>query len=341
LKFQTFNSLRSSLTAAAFVAVVLGAGAACASKGESVSKENEGRAVAPAASPTPAATAARAGSEESADAELSARLKAVGERAGGEFGAAVVHVETGRAAEAGGTRPLALYSVFKLPLAVAVLKDVEAGSLSLDQKVRVEPADASPGVKANAELWSRTTERSVGEMLELSLVRSDNTSSDQLLKLVGGPAAVTSHMRALGLGRIDVRSSVKAILSLGGAQNTGSATDLARLLSMLQKGEALGAGQTALLLELMSRAQTGERRLRAGVPPGTPVAEKTGTGAPGTSTNDVGLVTLTDGTHLAVAVLVSGSKLSVEEQEKLIAEVARAAYEAYAAPNAGAASPRK
>jgi beta-lactamase class A len=111
---------------------------------------------------------------------------------------------------------------------------------------------------------------------------------------------------------------------------------------MIQKGEALAGPQRDLLLELMGRAQTGERRLRAGVPAGTPVAEKTGTGAPGTSTNDVGVVTLPDGGHLAVAVLLSGSKLSLEEQEKLIAEVARAAYEAHVTDAAApAASPRR
>ena len=327
----------SNFRAVAALAVVLTAGAACASKGESVAPRNESPAVAPPTQ-TPAADA-------DAYAELSARLRGIGERAGGEFGAAVIHVETGRAAEAGGSRPLALFSVFKLPLAVAVLKEVEEGRLSLEQKVRVEPADVSPGVRANTELWSRTVERSVREMLELSLVRSDNTSSDQMLKLLGGPAAVTSRMRALGLDGIEVRSSVREFLSKGGQQNTGTATDLARLLVMLRKGEVLQPPQLALLLEMMGRAQTGERRLRAGVPAGTPVAEKTGTGAPGTSTNDVGLITLPgDGGHLAVAVLVSGSKLSVEEQEKLIAEVARAAYEAHAGPNAGAAaaaSPRR
>jgi beta-lactamase class A len=321
--------MRTRLTAAAFF-LVLTACAACASKGEHVAPGNENAAGAQALSQTPAAAAARTDRNGSAGAELSARLKAIGERAGGEFGAAVVHVETGRAAESGGSKPLALYSVFKLPLAVAVLKDVEEGRLTLEQKVRVTPEDVSPGVKANTDLWARTVERSVREMLELSLVRSDNTSSDQMLKLVGGPAAVTARMRALGLSGIDVRSSVREFLARGGAQNTGTATDLARLLVLLQKGEALGAEQTALLLELLGRAQTGERRLRAGVPAGTPVAEKTGTGAPGTSTNDVGLVTLPgDGGHLAVAVLVSGSKLALEEQEKLIAEVARAAYESH------------
>lgn len=339
-------SERVASVASAIVVLAAVAGAACTPGTGARKNESPG---APAASQTPAATAARAEAAARVGAELSARLKAIGERAGGEFGAAVIHVETGRAAEAGGAKPLALYSVFKLPLAVAVLKDVEDGRLSLEQKVRVEPADASPGVRANTELWSRTTERSVREMLELSLVRSDNTSSDQMLKLVGGAASVTSRMRALGLAGIDVRSSVREFLSRGGAHNTGTATDLARLLVMLQKGEALAAPQSALLLELMGRAQTGERRLRAGVPAGTPVAEKTGTGAPGTSTNDVGLVTLPgDGGHLAVAVLVSGSKLSLEEQEKLIAEVARAAYEAHvtstvanAGAAAGAASPRR
>jgi len=324
------------LKAAAFVVVMTVCGSACAPKGEPGVADNGGRAAAPASSPSPAA--ARPDPSRIIDVGLSARLKAVGERAGGEFGAAAIHVETGRVAEAGGAKALPLYSVFKLPLAVAVLKDVEEGRLSLEQKVRVEPADASPGVKANAELWSKTVERSVGEMLELSLVRSDNTSSDQMLKLVGGPPAVTNRMRALGLKGIDVRSSVKEFLSQGGAQNTGAALDLARLLVLLQKGEVLAPPQVSLLLELMGRAQTGERRLRAGVPAGTPVAEKTGTGAPGTSTNDVGLVTLPDGGHLAVAVLISGSKLALEEQEKLIAEVARAAYEANAAPNAGAAA---
>jgi beta-lactamase class A len=327
--------MRNRLTVAGFV-VVTACGAACASKGESVAPGNESRVGAQASSPAPAA-AARTETGGSVEAELSARLKAVGERAGGEFGAAVINVETGRLAESGGAKALALYSVFKLPLAVAVLKEVEEGRLSLGQKVRVEPSDASPGVKSNTELWSRTTERSVREMLELSLVRSDNTSSDQLLKLVGGPAAVTGRMRALGLKGIDVRSSVREFLAQGGAQNTGVAIDLARLLVLLQKGEALAAPQLELLLGLLGRSQTGERRLRAGVPPGTPVAEKTGTGAPGTSTNDVGLVTLPGGGHIAVAVLLSGSKLSLEEQEKLIAEVARAAYEAHVTSTVGSA----
>jgi len=83
-----------------------------------------------------------------------------------------------------------------------------------------------------------------------------------------------------------------------------------------------------VLLAVMARTTTGDRRLRAGVPAGTPVADKTGSGP--STTNDVGIVTLPDDKgHLAIAVLLDGSKLPAKQQEDLIAEVARAAYDAH------------
>ncbi|HEV7890105.1 MAG TPA: class A beta-lactamase [Pyrinomonadaceae bacterium] len=264
-------------------------------------------------------------------AGLAARLKAICERAGGRCGVAVTHVETGRGAAFEGDTRLPLYSVFKLPLAVAVLKEVEEGRLQLDQKVRVEPEEAAPGTKANSDLWVKASDRTVRELLEFSIIRSDNTSSDKLLELVGGPEAVTRRMRALGLLNIEVRATVKEFLKNQGKEahpNTGTPADLARLLALLQKGEVLAAPQLEVLLGFMGRAVTGDRRLRAGPPAGTPVADKTGTGP--STTNDVGLITLPDNRgHLALAVLLDGSKLTTEKQEDLIAEAARAAYDAH------------
>lgn len=85
----------------------------------------------------------------------------------------------------------------------------------------------------------------------------------------------------------------------------------------------------------MQRATTGLHRLRGDLPRGTVVADKTGSGEPDAVTqvakvtNDVGIITLPGRGHLAIAVLVSGSKLPDADQEKLIAELARAAYDAY------------
>jgi beta-lactamase class A len=157
-----------------------------------------------------------------------------------------------------------------------------------------------------------------------------------MLELVGGPPAVTERMRALGLQNIEVRSNVREFLRSEEAHpNTGSAEDLARLLARLQRGEVLQPAQSEVLLGLMARAITGQQRLRAGVPAGTPVGDKTGTGP--ATTNDVGIITLPEGRgHLAVAVLLNGSKLSAAEQERLTAELARAAYDAHVArPAAG------
>jgi beta-lactamase class A len=313
---------RSPLVFAVAVAVTF---SACLNRAETPTQVP----VATTASPQP--TASAPAPQTGGDAELAARLKDICERAGGRCGVAVTHVETGRSAAFEGERALPLYSIFKLPLAVAVLKDVEEGRLQLDQKVRVEPEEAAPGTKANSDLWLKPSNRTIRELLEFSIVRSDNTSSDKMLELVGGPEAVTRRMRALGLQNIEVRSSTKEFLKSKDAHpNTGTAGDLARLLALLQKGEVLASPQLEVLLGFMGRVITGDRRLRAGPPKGTPVADKTGTGP--STTNDVGIVTLPgEKGHLAIAVLLDGSKLSAEKQEDLIAEVARAAYNAHVA----------
>jgi len=280
--------------------------------------------------PPEAARVAEPDSNEPFDAELAVRIKALSKRAGGTVGVAIIHVETGRSVTLEGAKQLPLYSVFKLPLAVSVLKNVEENQLALEKKIRVTPEDVAPGSQFNLDLWRKPVERSVRELLEVSIVRSDNTSSDKLLELVGGPAGVTQRMRSMGFANIDIHSSTREFAAHRANPNTGSAEDLARLLAQLQTGEILASPQLELLLGFMRRAMTGEKRLRGNLPRDTPVADKTGTGEAGSNTNDVGLITLPEGKgHLAMAVLISGSRLTAEAQEKLIAELARTAYDAH------------
>ena len=287
--------------------------------------------------PTPktAAKIAEPWRPESFSADLAERLRVISSRAGGTVGVAVIHVETGQVVSIEGARQLPLYSVFKLPLAVSVLKSVEENRLLLEKKIRITPEDVVPGSQFNRDLWRKPVERSVRELLEVSIVRSDNTASDKLLELVGGPAAVTARMRSMGFANIDIHSSVREYVAQRTNPNTGSAEDLAHLLAQLQDAHILLPPQLEVLLGFMGRAITGEARLRGTLPKGTPVADKTGTGEAGSSTNDVGLITLPEGKgHLAMAVLISGSKLPAEKQEKLIAELARVAYDAHVSPPA-------
>jgi len=270
------------------------------------------------------------------DAELSERLRKLCETSGGKVSVAVVHVETGKLAVVDASNELPLYSVFKVPLAIAVLKDIEEGRLKFDQKIHIGADDVAPGFRGNTERWQKPVDMTIKQLLELSIVESDNTSSEKLLQLVGGPLAVTERMRAFDLQQINIKTTIKDFVATRNNPNTGSALGLVNLLSRLQRGELLQPSHTELLIGFMERAKIGLHRLRGNLPPGTRVADKTGSGElnPKTnaanSTNDVGLITLPNGRgHLAMAVLLHDSPLADEQQEKLIANLARVAFDSY------------
>lgn len=266
---------------------------------------------------------------EAADSALTQRFKTLSKSAGGDIGVAVVHVESGRTADFESKKELPLYSVYKLPLAITVLQEVEKKNLSLEKKIQVTPDDVAPGSQFNTNLWRQPVDKTVAELLEFSIVRSDNTSSDKLLQLIGGPAGVSERMRTFGFSNIDIKYSSREVVAHRDKPNKATASDLAQLLAKLQKGELLQPPQFSLLFGFMERARTGgERRLRANLPAGTQVADKTGAGE--NTTNDVGLITLPEGKgHLAMAVLINDAKISIQAQEKLIAELARAAYDSF------------
>jgi beta-lactamase class A len=282
------------------------------------------------------ATAAVATQNQVAQA-LEQRLKNISDGSQGTVGLTVVHIEGGKTISINGQAQLPLYSVFKLPLAIAILKDVEENRLRLDQKVHATPAEIVAGTPGNTALWEKPVTYEVRQLIDFSIARSDNTSAEKLLELVGGPNKVTERLRSLGFQNLDIHSTVAEYVKSRENPNTGSADDLAKLLVQLQQGKLLQPAHTKLLLGFMERATTGLHRLRADLPDGTVVADKTGSGEKddvtqaAKVTNDVGIITLpANRCHLAIAVLVSNSKLSDADQEKLIADVARAAYDAYA-----------
>ncbi len=268
--------------------------------------------------------------------ELERRVKTISDGAQGAVGLSVIHIETGRTISINGNSQLPLYSVFKLPLAIAVLKDVEENRLRLNQKVHVVPAEIVPGTPGNTALWQKPIDVTIEQLIDYSIARSDNTSSDKLVQLVGGALKVTERMRSLGFQNLDIHSTTGEYVKTRQNPNTGAADDLAKLLVQLHQGKILQPVQQNLLIGFMQRATTGLKRLRGDLPKGTLVGDKTGSGEQDAitrtakATNDVGIVTLPSGRgHLAIAVLVSGSKLPDAAQEKLIAELGRAAYDAY------------
>jgi beta-lactamase class A len=114
-------------------------------------------------------------------------------------------------------------------------------------------------------------------------------------------------------------------------QNSATPKAAVELLGLFYQGKNLSATSRGLLLQWMVETETGLHRLKGMLPPQTVVAHKTGTsgtvGGVSAATNDIGLITLPDGRHLAIAVFVSDARGQESARESVIAQIARSAWD--------------
>ncbi len=229
-----------------------------------------------------------------------------------------------------------MQSVFKLPLAIAVLHQVEQSKFTLDQPVRFLPSDRILP-HAHSSLWDKYPNANVDvplrELLRLSVSLSDNVAADILLRLAGGPAVVDRYIALLGVRGFHLVDDEKALHEQRDLQyrNWFEPAGAVELLRVIDERSPLNAADTALLREMMT-APAEKTRLGAELPKGTLVEHKTGTsdvyGGLARANNDIGLIPLPDGRELAVAVFVTDSRADEATISRVMAEIGRAAYEA-------------
>jgi beta-lactamase class A len=261
-----------------------------------------------------------------------ASLQTIAAPAGGTVGFAALDLASGRTLGLNERKAFPTQSVFKFPIAIEVLRQADAGKLALDRVVALDKGDAREGVNTPIAVPGKAT---IGQLLEAMVVHSDNVSCDKLLSLVGGPRAVDARMRALGIDGIVIRFT-ELEMGAGKGDNTATPTAMVALLAKLARGQlGLSPAAAKLLDKLLLDTATGPRRIKGGLPAGTPVAHKTGTSRTRDgrtdATNDVGLVTLPSGNRIAVVVFVSASPADEATRERTIADLARAAYDRFGA----------
>ena len=177
-------------------------------------------------------------------------------------------------------------STMKIPVMIEVLRAVDAGRLSLDQRVLLvnrfhSIVDGSPyaldsGSDSDSSVYARVGSRvAVRDLLEQMIVRSSNLATNALIALVGAEQAqVSAH--ALGATHMRVLRGVEDGKAFSaGRNNTTTSADLATLLEHVERGDALFAGSARLMKEILLRQEFNDE-IPAGVPKGTPVAHKTG-----------------------------------------------------------------
>jgi len=243
-----------------------------------------------------------------AEAELAAlaALAALEDRYNAKVGLYGRDLASGRTLAYRADDLFATCSAFKAYVAAQILQKSQSGELRLTDQVYIDPAVfipvASPMTEPNLGGWMP-----LSELCAAAVRQSDNTATNLMLELLGGPPSVTQFARSVGDDRtwmvrweLDLNTAYP-----GDPRDTSSpramGTGFANMLSS-DRNPVFDEPHRAQLEEWMRTIVTGDNRIRAGLPPGWSVADKTGAGDYA-STNDIGVAYGPDGERLALAVM--------------------------------------
>ena len=260
--------------------------------------------------------------------KLTADIARIEKESGGRLGVAVLDTGTEARAVHRADERFPMCSTFKLLAAAAILARVDAGKERLDTRVRFEARD----VVVNSAM---TKDRaggegiSVAELCEAAMIVSDNTAGNLLLARLGGPQGLTAYARSLGdmVTRLDrIEPDLNEAIP-GDPRDTTSPAAMLSNLRTLVIGDVLSASSKDQLTRWLIGNKTGDTRLRAGLPSGWRVGDKTGSGERGT-TNDVGIIWPPGRAPVLLSIYLTETAASGEQRNATLAAVGRAVVSA-------------
>jgi len=256
------------------------------------------------------------------------RLEVIRMRIGGRLGVHVLDTHTGQRIGLDDDSRYATASTFKMLLAATVLKRVERGELSLTQRISYSEKDmlkvVSPVMSKHLAEGSLPLQDLCAAIVEVS----DNTAANLLLKLIGGPPAVTKFARELGdeVTRLD-RTEPELNTNLpGDPRDTTSPRAMVGTMQKLLTGSDLSSASVDLLKGWMINSKTGLARIRGGIPKSWKAGDKTGTGANG-AVNDLAILWPPGRKPILIAIYLSESTQSVEALSAVHADIAKTLFD--------------
>jgi beta-lactamase class A len=248
-------------------------------------------------------------------------------RHGGRLGVAVLDAAKAEPVAHRGGERFAMCSTFKFAAAAFVLARADRGEESLARRIaygRDRLVTYSPVTEKHAGGDGLT----VGELCDAAVTLSDNTAGNLLLGSFGGPAGLTAFMRSLGDGvsRLDRWETELNEAAPGDPRDNTTPLAMLGLLRETVLGTALSGPSRDQLAAWLVASKTGDKRLRAGVPGGWRVGDKTGTGE-NAATNDVAVLWPPGGRApiVVAAYYAEARSASADERNAVLAEVGRLA----------------
>lgn len=252
------------------------------------------------------------------------RLAELERRNGGRLGVAILDTGSERRILYRADERFMMCSTFKLLLVGATLARVDHGVERLDRRV----VFGQEAILSYAPVTSRhvgAPGMTVAELCQAAIAVSDNTAANQLLASLGGPAAVTAYVRQLGdsITRLDHIEPELNVPSADHVSDTTTPNAMLGDLRALALGNALSDSSRKQLIEWLCETTTSKDLLRAGLPAGWRVGDKTGRGYG--ATNDVAVIWPPQRKPLLVATYYAGPTADAERPTALFAEVGRMA----------------
>lgn len=296
------------------------------------------------------------------------RIKSIISEAEIEAGVAVWHIESGGRLDVGGDVPFPMASTFKIPILATACKQLADGAINLEARVQLADEDKSMG-SGILPYFESGLSPTVGDLLTLMIIISDNTATDIMVDYLGGAGVIEGYMHELGLSDIFFKWNCKELLrqafppevadlpleelvkwttendirrdglvfSKGAENNVSTAKAMNELLHLMY-GDLFPEEVRAVAFDILRKQQFTHRIARF-LPLGTKIASKTGT--IGGIRNDCGIIRVSDEDHVILTLFTEWDEAPywnkpaahhqrVFEVETAMGEIGRAVYDEFA-----------
>ncbi|WP_067687347.1 class A beta-lactamase [Nocardia jejuensis] len=257
-----------------------------------------------------------------------ARLRQLEQEHDARLGVFAVDTGTGKTLAYRGDERVGIGSTFKGVACAALLREHPLSTGYFDQVVHFTKAD----LVANSPISETRVDAGMNvlELCNAAITVSDNTAGNQLLKLLGGPEALTAFFRSIGdqVSRLDRWEPDLNANVPGDERDTTTAAALAADYRAFVVGDLLAAPEKGQITSWLLANTTGGARIRAGLPADWKTADKTGTGDYGVA-NDIAITWPADGAApVVIGVLSTKSTKDAQADNPLVAAAAKVAVDA-------------
>lgn len=243
---------------------------------------------------------------------------------GGRIGVSAINTTTNMRIQYRADERFPFCSTSKVMVVAAILKKSMADPALLQQKIRYTKNDVNLSGYATITKNHIVDGMTINELCAAAITYSDNTAMNLLLKQLGGPEVVTAFARSIGNNKFRLDRLEPKLNSAipGDLRDTATPAAMENSLYQLALGDVLALPQRKQLQVWLQNNTTGDKKIRAGVPQGWLVGDKTGAGEYGT-TNDIGIIWPPKYAPIVVAVYFTQNKKDAAHRDDIIASVTR------------------